>query len=346
MNLKPSYFKKNLALSRRDTEFIKYTRKACKKIFNEKNKLILFVGPCSIHNPQSALEYAKKLSKLSHMVSDKIVIVMRTFIEKSRTSVGWTGLVNDPMLNNSQSLLDGIYQSRSLMLEITKLCIPICMEIIDPMLIPFFDDLLSWGFIGARSVHSQLHRKLASGFDFPIGFKNALDGDVNPCIDALKVANQGTSQIQINKEGILELSETKGNPFCHITLRGGYKSTNYRIEEINTSLKKQEKANLNRPIVIDCAHGNSHKSSEGQITALNYLIKHLGQVQAPILGIMIESFLESGSQKKPIDPKISITDPCLDFQTTSLLIQKLHQALSLSPNDYECIHPTPDHSLL
>ncbi|KPK32988.1 MAG: hypothetical protein AMS24_02535 [Chlamydiae bacterium SM23_39] len=314
----PHKILKRYPLSKKNKNFIYYSRKKAKKIYFQKTKkIILFVGPCSIHDKDSALEYAKKLNIFSKKVKKNFFIIMRFFYEKARSSIGWKGFLYDPNIKK------GIEETRKLMLRLTELKIPLASEILDPNLKYYFEDLLTWGFIGSRSSTSQIHRQIASSFSFPIGIKNCLNGDIKTSIDSIISAQSKHSYISISKKGKISSFNSSGNIYSHIVLRGSEKKPNFYPQIIKNFLKEIEKRKIYSPLVIDAAHGNSKKNLKNQKECFKKIIYQIPK-NKKIIGIMIESFLKRGNQKiykkKTINKKKSITDPCLGWKETTKLI--------------------------
>jgi 3-deoxy-7-phosphoheptulonate synthase len=279
----------------------------------------IIVGPCSIHNIEETLEYAQRLKKLSEEVEDQIFLVMRTFVEKPRTHATWKGFVSDPLIEGKDNLKLGIEKTLELFKNLNKLELPLAMEFIDPNLAPLFSHFISWGFIGARTTRSPTHRILASQLQIPIGFKNPLDGDITACINAQNVALSCHEICIPNKNYPFEIIKTQGNPWTHPVLRGSFEGPNYVLAK-----------NFKSPVLIDCAHGNSQKDL---IKMQGVFLESLElMIENPMIkGLMLESYLNSGCQAHAGDLKygVSITDPCLDFETTEKLIQEAYKVLSI-----------------
>lgn len=318
----PNELLSKLPLDEELSQFIQSSRETAKNIFLQKEpKVVLFVGPCSIHSPEAALEYATYLKKLSSSLKN-IYIIMRFFHEKARSVTGWKGFFYDPDLNGSPNVEKGLFETRSLMLKILSLKIPLATEFLSPFTVSYFQDLITWGFIGSRTSTSQTHREIASSLPFPAGIKNNGDGNLDIAINSVIAAQKPHCHLSLTFDGKVCLFNSKGNPFAHIALRGSEKKANYDKASIQKLLKKMEEKNFSGPILIDCAHGNSQKSKEGQITSFQSVIKQIAK-NKHIIGAMLESFLEEGNQ--PIDPNnliygLSITDPCLGWQDTEKLI--------------------------
>jgi len=294
--------------------------------------LMVIVGPCSIHDPKAALEYADRLAALSRELSDQLFIIMRVYFEKPRTIVGWKGLINDPDMNGTHQISKGLGIARNLMCAITAKNLPIASEMLDPITPEYLADLLSWGAIGARTTESQPHREMASGLSFPLGFKNGTDGNLQIAVDAIRSALHPHSFLGINKDGRTAILQTEGNPDLHIVLRGGSRKPNYLPEDITRTLELLKKAQLPLNIMVDCSHANSGKDYRKQPYVLDRILEQIESGQGSISGVMIESDLEAGNQSIPKDLSllkygVSITDPCLDWQTTEAMLRQAHARL-------------------
>jgi 3-deoxy-7-phosphoheptulonate synthase len=295
------------------------------------------VGPCSIHNTEEALNYAKKLKQLQTETKDIFYILMRTYFEKPRTNLGWEGLMMDPDIDDSSNIQKGLKLAREFAIEVNNLEIPIATEFLDFVTPQYLDDLVSWAAIGARTAESQPHRKLASGLSMPVGFKNNTYGDVDVAINAVKKASSPQKFIGIREDSRICKVETKGNPYAHIILRGGNGKPNYNSELVYETLKKLEAQKLSKSIIIDCSHGNSNKNYKLQPVVFNAITDQIIQGNEYIVGIMIESYLDEGNQPIPenpkeIKPKISITDGCISLETTFASVLENYRKLK---NFYE-----------
>ena len=291
---------------------------------------IIVVGPCSIHDRTSAIEYADKLAKLSSEVSDKLLLVMRVYFEKPRTTVGWKGLIYDPDMNGSYNIDKGIRLARQLMLEIVERGLPVATETLDPILVQYIVDAVSWTAIGARTTESQPHRQLASGLSMAVGFKNATDGNMQIAIDAVNTARRQHSFIGVDSNGEVSVFRTSGNPYGHIVLRGGA-GPNYEAEHIAFLKVAMRKAGLPPQIVIDCSHANSGKRFDRQKKVFYDIIDQIVNGEDAIVGMMLESHLCEGRQdiaagRKPL-PNVSVTDGCIGWQETEELIRYAHSKL-------------------
>lgn len=302
----------------------------CDILDRKSKKLIMIVGPCSIHNPDSALEYARRLRALSDEVKDRIMIVMRVYFEKPRTTIGWKGLVYDPDLNESYNIEKGIFIARKLMLRIVDLGLPVATEMLDPIIAQYLADAVSWAAIGARTTEAQTHRQLGSGLSMPVGFKNATDGSFQIAIDAISTARSEHCFIGVLEDGHVGVFRTRGNPYAHIVLRGGG-GPNYGAEHIAFLKVAMKKAKIPQTIIIDCSHANSGKDYRKQNIVLRDVLNQIKEGETAIAGVMLESNLLPGSQKikpgeKP-DPCISITDGCIGWDETEELIRMSYNRL-------------------
>ena len=290
-----------------------------------KRKFFAVVGPCSLHDSEEALEYAEKLCTLSKKLKH-ITVVMRAYIEKPRSTIGYKGIVYQPDPLEKEDLKVGLTLSRKLLCKLSKI-LPLAIEMVDPYLSVYFDDLISWAFIGARTSSSQIHRQIASSLPFPVGFKNSVDGNIQTAIDASECARHPHHYFHISQKGHLTDKQSSGNPMTHVVLRGSETDTNYDKESLLEAFKLQH--TFHSPILIDCSHGNSSKNIQNQKNACLEVIEYLS-TDLPILGIMLESYLSEGSQsldKSALKKGLSITDPCIDFKTTESLLLYADQAL-------------------
>ena len=307
-------------------------RKVIENILDEKDdRIFVVVGPCSIHDPVAAIEYANKLKKLSDEVSDNIFIIMRVYFEKPRTTIGWKGLINDPMLDGSFKVNDGIRIGRKLLLDIVDLNLPTGTEYLDLISPQYISDIISWGAIGARTTESQCHRELASGLSCPVGFKNGTDGNLQIVFDAIKSASGAHHFLSVTKEGNSAIFSTSGNSYCHTILRGGTKKVNYDEKSIDEVSARLDKASLPQQIVVDCSHANSLKDHKKQMLVVDDLAKQLCGGENRIKGLMIESNLVEGNQNindKNLVYGKSVTDACIGWEDTEKAILKLSDAVN------------------
>ncbi|KAF5114047.1 hypothetical protein DV452_003178 [Geotrichum candidum] len=297
------------------------------------DKVLCIVGPCSIHDAVAAREYANRLIKLAAELDNELVVIMRAYLEKPRTTVGWKGLINDPDVDESFNINKGLRISRSLFAELTDMGIPIASEMLDTISPQFLADLLSLGAIGARTTESQLHRELASGLSFPIGFKNGTDGTVGVALDAVQAASFPHHFMGVTKQGVAAITTTKGNENCFIILRGGTSGTNYDEASVKAVKEKLAKANSSTPIMIDCSHGNSNKDYRNQPKVLSEVARQIANGEDKIIGVMIESHLNEGKQaagttgKDGLKYGVSITDACVGWDTTEVMLRELADAV-------------------
>ena len=293
------------------------------------DRLVVIVGPCSVHDPVAALDYARRLAKLRHRLSGTLEIVMRVYFEKPRTTVGWKGLINDPDLDGSFQIDKGLRTARRLLLEINTLGLPAACEFLDMTTPQYLADLVAWGAIGARTTESQVHRELASGLSCPVGFKNGTDGNVRIAVDAVKAASEPHHFLAVTKSGRAAIAATAGNGDCHIILRGG-KAPNYDAASVDAACSVLETAGLTPQVMIDASHANSAKKPEHQPRVIAEIARQLGDGDRRIVGVMIESNLVAGRQDlvpgRPLTYGQSITDGCIGWDTTVAVLERLAQA--------------------
>ena len=311
------------------------TRSAIRKIMQHKDdRLLLIIGPCSIHDPVAAVEYAKRLKAQRDKYKDTLEIVMRVYFEKPRTTVGWKGLINDPYLDETYRIDEGLRMGRQLLLEINRLGMPAGSEFLDVISPQYIGDLISWGAIGARTTESQVHRELASGLSAPIGFKNGTDGNIRIAIDAIQAAARPHHFLSVHKNGQVAIVETKGNKDCHVILRGG-KTPNYDAAHVAAACKEIEAAKLHCTLMVDCSHANSSKQHERQIEVARDVAAQMKGGSRCIFGVMVESHLNAGAQKfsagKDDPAKLeygkSITDACIGWDDSLTVLEILSEAV-------------------
>lgn len=295
-------------------------------------RMLVVVGPCSIHDPKGAMEYAEKLNVLRREVEDQIVILMRVYFEKPRTTIGWKGLINDPFMDGSTNIETGLRQARKLLLDINGLGLPAATEFLDPYVPQYTSDLVSWAAIGARTTESQTHREMASGLSMPVGFKNGTDGGLQVAIDAMGAAMHPHSFLGVDPEGFTAIVRTTGNPWGHIVLRGGNLRTNYDQESIVETAALLKKAGLNSIIMVDCSHANSGKQPLKQEIVWKSVLEQRLAGNHALVGLMLESYLEAGNQSIPKNAAdlrygVSVTDSCLDWDSTERLLRFAHAQL-------------------
>ena len=291
----------------------------------------ILVGPCSIHDPVAAMEYAQRLKGLADEVADVLVLVMRVYFEKPRTTVGWKGLINDPDLNNSFNIAKGIRTARKLLRDISELGLPIGTEALDPLMPQYLGDLVSWSAIGARTTESQTHREMASGLSTPVGLKNGTDGGLAIAINAMQSARMPHAFLGVDIDGCAAVTRTAGNPYAHLILRGG-KTPNYGAGAVAEADELLRSASLPSSIVVDCSHGNSNKNYANQVHVLNDVVRQINDGNKSLVGLMLESNLVAGSQKIPNDlSKLvygqSVTDACISWEETQQAIRQAAAAL-------------------
>jgi 3-deoxy-7-phosphoheptulonate synthase len=311
------------------------TRRRIQQIINGKDdRLLLVIGPCSIHDPAAAVEYAHRLMEQRSRYADTLEIVMRVYFEKPRTTVGWKGLINDPYLDESFRIDEGLRMARQLLIEINRLGLPAGSEFLDVISPQYLGDLISWGAIGARTTESQVHRELASGLSAPIGFKNGTDGNIKIATDAIQAAAGGHHFLSVHKNGQVAIVQTQGNPDCHVILRGG-KAPNYDAKSVASACADLEKAKLPPTLMVDCSHANSSKQHEKQLEVARDLGTQIAGGSRQVFGVMVESHLNAGAQKftPGVDQAAaltygkSITDACLGWDDSLQCLDVLSQAV-------------------
>ncbi|HCU23448.1 MAG TPA: 3-deoxy-7-phosphoheptulonate synthase [Deltaproteobacteria bacterium] len=295
-------------------------------------RLFVVVGPCSIHDPKATLEYAEKLQKLAQQVEDKLFLLMRVYFEKPRTTVGWKGLINDPFMDDSFHLEEGLKIARKLLVQLGEMGLATATEALDPIVPQYISELISWSAIGARTTESQTHREMASGLSMPVGFKNGTDGNIQVAINAMKSAHSPHSFLGIDPEGRISVFQTKGNPYSHIVLRGGDRRPNYDSASVAECRAELEKSGLRPAIMIDCSHGNSNKDHRRQPGVFEAVVDQVAGGDRSIVGLMVESNLFEGNQSIPKDLSqlkygVSVTDKCIDWPTTETMILAAHRKL-------------------
>ena len=316
---------------------ITHTRKAIHNIMAGKDdRLLVVVGPCSIHDPAAALDYARRLKPLRDRYADTLEIVMRVYFEKPRTTVGWKGLINDPYLDESYRIDEGLRIARQLLIEINRLGLPAGSEFLDVISPQYIGDLIAWGAIGARTTESQVHRELASGLSAPIGFKNGTDGNLKIALDAIQAAARGHHFLSVHKNGQVAIVQTNGNKDCHVILRGG-KAPNYDAASVAAACKELEAAKLPATLMVDCSHANSSKQHERQVDVARDIGAQIAGGSRHVFGLMIESHISAGAQKftpgkddvHKLEYGKSITDACLGWDDTLTALQVLADAVKL-----------------
>jgi len=295
------------------------------------DRLLVVAGPCSVHDPKAALEYAGRLREVAESFRDDLFIVMRVYFEKPRTTVGWKGLINDPHLDGSFVINEGLRRARRFLLDVLDLGLPAGTEFLDPITPQFIADLVSWGAIGARTSESQVHRELASGLSMPVGFKNGTNGTVQLAIDAIRSAAHPHHFLSVTKQGVAAIVSTKGNPACHVILRGGANGPNYTADAVSRVTATLEAAGLASRLMIDCSHANSGKDHTRQPLVVSDVAGQIADGSRTIIGVMLESFLVDGSQDHEQSETLtygqSITDKCMSWERTLPLIDELAEAV-------------------
>jgi len=311
------------------------TRKNIHNILQGKDdRLLVVIGPCSIHDPAAAMDYARRLREMRERYADTLEIVMRVYFEKPRTTVGWKGLINDPYLDESCRIDEGLRVARQLLIEINRLGLPAASEFLDVISPQYIGDLISWGAIGARTTESQVHRELASGISAPIGFKNGTDGNIKIATDAIQAASRGHHFLSVHKNGQVAIVQTKGNPDCHVILRGG-KTPNYDADSVAAACKELEAAKLPATLMVDCSHANSSKQHERQIVVADDIAQQIRGGSRQVFGVMVESHIKGGAQKftpgkddvNALEYGKSITDACIDWDSSVQVMQTLSDAV-------------------
>ena len=311
------------------------TRKAIRKIIHGKDdRMLVIIGPCSIHDPAAAIEYSRKLLALREQYADTLEIVMRVYFEQPRTTVGWKGLINDPYMDESYKIDEGLRMARQLLLEINRMGMPAASEFLDVISPQYIGDLIAWGAIGARTTESQIHRELASGISAPIGFKNGTDGNIKIATDAMQSASRPHHFLSVAKNGQVAIVETAGNPDCHVILRGG-KAPNYDADSVAAACKDLEAAKLHPSLMVDFSHANSSKQHERQVVVAKDIAGQVAGGSKKVFGVMVESHLCAGAQKftpgKDDASKLtygqSITDACIGWDDSEEVLQVLSAAV-------------------
>ncbi|AJW96090.1 3-deoxy-7-phosphoheptulonate synthase [Burkholderia gladioli] len=330
--ISPALLQDELPVPQATQTLVEDTRKAISDILHGRDdRLLLVVGPCSIHDHDQALDYARRLKAAADTLKDELLITMRVYFEKPRTTVGWKGYINDPRLDGSFRINEGLRAARHLLLDINALGLPAATEFLDLLSPQYIADLIAWGAIGARTTESQSHRQLASGLSCPIGFKNGTDGGVQVASDAIVAAASRHAFMGMTKMGMAAIFETRGNDDAHVILRGGKNGPNYDAEHVEACCAVLRKAGLREQVMVDCSHANSNKSHERQIEVAQDLAGQLARGEQRIVGVMVESHLEAGRQDLkpgvPLKRGVSITDACLSWAQTEPVLEVLADAV-------------------
>jgi 3-deoxy-7-phosphoheptulonate synthase len=332
--ISPALLHHELPMTEAAAELVTETRDRIRNIMrNEDQRLLVIVGPCSVHDVEAAMEYGRKLVGLRAELKDQLEIIMRVYFEKPRTSVGWKGLINDPHLDSSYDINNGLRLARKLLLDLADLGLPAATELLDPITPQYIADVISWSAIGARTTESQTHREMASGLSMPIGFKNSTDGTVQTAVNAIVAASRPHHFLGINSHGLASIVATTGNPDCHLVLRGGKRGPNYEAPHVKAAAQELNQSGVNARLMVDCSHSNANKDHNRQIAVLQSVADQVAHGSRDILGVMIESHLIAGNQPIPKDLQQlrygqSITDACVDFDTTATMLRNLAKATS------------------
>lgn len=326
----PRRLKEAFSLSEHDQLFIQRSRSTLEMLLERKDpRILIVVGPCSLYDEEASYEYALRLFHLQEKVKDRIFIVMRTYVEKARSAYAWKGMINDPYLDGSFDIESGIRRARKVLINITEMGVPIAAEIVEPLFSCYFSDLLSLAMIGARTCSAQTHRQMASHFSCAVGFKNSLSGALLPAVLGLKTANRSHVYVSINEEGELCRIESMGNPYTFLVLRGGREKSNYDSKSIHEAKKLLIEHGCEFACMVDCGHDNSRKEIEEQKRVFISVIEEIAAKKLPVFALMLESFLQGGSQSFSSKPHFgqSMTDPCLSWPETEELILWAHRML-------------------
>ncbi|KAF1999614.1 phospho-2-dehydro-3-deoxyheptonate aldolase-like protein [Amniculicola lignicola CBS 123094] len=331
----PALLSSEIPIPKQAEETVIQGRKEAIEIITQRDdRLLVMVGPCSIHDPEVALEYCQRLKATADKLNKDLQIIMRAYLEKPRTTVGWKGLINDPDIDESYQINKGLRVSRKLFCDLTSLGMPIASEMLDTISPQFLADLISLGAIGARTTESQLHRELASGLSFPIGFKNGTDGGLTVAVDAIGAAAAKHHFMGVTKQGLAAITRTAGNEHCFVILRGGTKGTNFDPASIKLAREALRKKGQAEVMMVDCSHGNSNKDHRNQPKVAKVIADQIRDGETGIVGVMIESNINEGNQKVPAEGPaalkkgVSITDACIDWESTITVLEDLAAAVA------------------
>lgn len=327
----PSHLIREFPCEEKTAETVSGCREAIHRVLHHQDdRLVVIIGPCSIHDPKAAMEYAHRLAEEQQRYADDLIVVMRVYFEKPRTTIGWKGLINDPFMDHSYRINEGLHIARELLRDINELGLPAATEYLDMISPQYIADMISWGAIGARTTESQVHRELSSGLSCPVGFKNGTDGNVKIAIDAIKAASHPHHFLSVTKGGHTAIFQTKGNQDCHIILRGGF-TPNYDAASIDAASQSLEAAGIAPRIMIDASHGNSSKKAENQMPVCAEIGRNIAGGNDKIMGVMIESNLIAGRQDhvqgKPLVYGQSVTDACIGWDDSSALLRSLSDSV-------------------
>jgi len=323
----PAQIKEQLPAAEAQVQTVLRGREEARAILRgEDDRLLVIAGPCSIHDPEAAMDYARRLARLSREVADRYLVVMRVYFEKPRTTVGWKGLINDPLMDDSCDMAHGVALARKILLDIADLGLPTGTEFLDPIIPQYIADLISWSAIGARTTESQTHREMASGLSMPVGFKNGTDGSVQVAIDAMKSSRTPHSFLGIDQDGSTSIVKTTGNPDSHAVLRGGRDGTNYEAHQVAAACENLRKNGLRPAVMVDCSHANSGKDPLRQPEVWKSIHDQRASGRREIIGAMIESNIRAGAQplgsdRSALQYGVSITDACMGWEMTEELLK-------------------------
>jgi 3-deoxy-7-phosphoheptulonate synthase len=330
--ISPAILMEELPLSAEASDIVATARdEAARIVTGHDDRLLVVTGPCSVHDPQAALEYAERLQPLRESMAGELCLLMRVYFEKPRTTVGWKGLINDPNLDGSFDINKGLRTARKLLLDLIDLQVPVGSEFLDTISPQFIADLISWGAIGARTTESQVHRELASGLSVPVGFKNGTDGNIQIALDAIRAARGQHHFLSVTKQGLSAIVSTVGNDTCHVILRGSADGPNFDAASIAAVAQRLEKIGLPERVMVDCSHGNSRKDFARQPDVAKDLARQISGGSEFICGVMLESHLVEGRQDLGVDKKLtygqSVTDACMSWETTVPVLERLAEAV-------------------
>lgn len=328
--ISPAILMQDFPASQGASRMVFDTRKEFRRILKkEDDRLAVMVGPCSIHDTVAAIDYAERLAAARKRYEDELLLIMRVYFEKPRTTVGWKGLINDPFMDGSYNINSGLRMARGLLLRLAEMGVPAATEFLDVITPQYISDLIAWGAIGARTTESQVHRELASGLSMPIGFKNGTSGSIQIAVDGIVSAAHPHCFLSVTKQGVSAIVSTSGNDSCHLILRGSSQGPNYGAEHVAEAWEIQQKANIDNRLMIDCSHGNSHKRWQEQHLVAECVAEQLAHGNDSIGSVMIESNINAGNQKcvKPLQYGVSITDACVDWEGTVAMLDTLAQGV-------------------
>lgn len=329
----PDQLKSEQPLTEKAIATVVKGRQDVRNILDRKDpRLFIVIGPCSIHDIEAAKDYARRLKKLSEEVSDTLLLIMRVYFEKPRTTTGWKGLINDPYLNDSFKIQDGLHIARRLLLDLAEMGLPTATEALDPISPQYLQDLISWSAIGARTTESQTHREMSSGLSSAVGFKNGTDGSLTVAVNALQAVSSPHSFLGINDQGQVSIINTRGNSYAHVVLRGGGGKPNYDSVSVALAEKELTAAKVSQNIMVDCSHANSNKDPGLQPLVMENVTNQILEGNKSIIGLMVESHINFGAQKIPADLSqlkygVSVTDACIDWATTEAAVHKMAEKL-------------------